>query len=981
MSFELKHTYELFIDGGRAGRVTPKGIFNLSLQKDSTRYRFMLEGRMTFTGDDFDLIYYSIKPTYPNQAGDRCAEFVLRCNFKGYIWQGYFTETDCDIHASKGYLEVEPHTDDGYRNFLPYMDMDFNIMPEYMGVRNDASVSGIFPFLTERRVVEISEPYTGLGAGAWTGYSVNDWIRGDYQHGYSYVGGKNNSLISYLAEDKRFGRITDFMNQLLWLDYEGYMRKVGGGEEADFFNAVFWARRYEYYPELFTLTEVINHYDEDYTWQYCTLVYEREVWPHSSNPPAGQLDIYSVAHRLHERQGKSRDAIIKELDKLGADVKNRRTGWMWNPDDKVWTRRPYALGEQYLGGSYNAARATAFGDGTWFGELSGFLPKQRGYIRKQALNHNPNYSSLDEYNRYITADGVLHRIPSVINKFLKFVVEQGGEEVLLDSEYLTANTTPLPYLKDDFGQPLENEWPRVLIMQNSDIRQIEGTEKSTKQEFTFARFLDMICDVANAGWAIISEGTFDNLTHRLVIEHKLFFENGLTYDTPTDAINPQDIYNFAKNKNFIRFSNQYRFNRPDMQKYEVFRTLGGDEPIHDNSWITYDSKCANNLPGQNKREISIESATTDYYYVMGEQLNEGITLVKTTLTGIGAMWQFELPLEVDMFGRYRINANFHLQHILMRYHTYGRSFTEGYINSHEGNFLTRPYVLQDVFFPYREQLNPYRRVLTELGMGVILDATLNAMTGIMDVTLGFHEGTLDGFDMPPFDWPDKSSNYNNLYFYKHVQTEPSDRWHIFHNLGTDAIMRPIVFQDVEDADVDIDGEGDAVEKDEIGYQGLVRMSPNVLVMEFSTPVTGEAYFLSFGFFNPYAHTQAEPSDTWEMPHNLDTLDVSHSIIWGADDREIRHDDIVIVDDNNMQYLFSDAVAGNMYLAHTPLLTTVDDIDGSDIEVSRPYQHPLKPLILRVPSEIGYDTNRMEETLIRLGFTHEVIATIIVKHYD
>jgi hypothetical protein len=163
-------------------------------------------------------------------------------------------------------------------------------------------------------------------------------------------------------------------------------------------------------------------------------------------------------------------------------------------------------------------------------------------------------------------------------------------------------------------------------------------------------------------------------------------------------------------------------------------------------------------------------------------------------------------------------------------------------------------------------------------------------------------------------------------------------------------------------------------------------------------VAGEAYFLTL--VEPtdeedvdlplYTHEQTVASDTWIVNHNLGTEDIIFSVVLREDGSvtslsnpkyvEVGYDDFEIVDENTAKVYFSAPITGRISIATFDVNTTVADIDDDEysVEMSR---HILKPLVLRMGKEIGYDYAKMEDTLLKLGFTKPVIARIIVKKYD
>ena len=1072
----------------------PIGSFSIGISKEQYRYYFDLQGTMIFQGDDFDFINSSHEET----------EFFITCDFRGVQWKGYFTKIECNTHVSKRYIEVTPIPDDDYRKIEPYMGVEMNILPRLHGFRADTVVTGVRQFKKERKTVEITEPYDGPNKENWVGYSVNDWIGGaeNYDHQFFL---ERNSLFYYLYSKRR--EVVEeseegysFVGQNHWInepylqplaraivnfDYQGYMY----AHDAEYtpeglFNAMVPGP--DHTPECFALSEVINHY-EDGEWTKCELIYEREVWPGDSMPPIGATNFITQQMYHHIKNGGSPERF-DGWRSLNNVVWLDTLGWMYDHLEDKWYRRPYGMLTSMDGENY-FQRAAQIGDGRWY---TGLIEIEN--TQKQALYFNRGYGTLQdmyagEYGE-MTVRGRYHRLPSLVNKFLAFVQDQGGELFPLSSKVLTALEFPIHHID------ARNEWRTTLIGQNSDIKRPESSEKADIEEMSFEDFLNTICALSNTGWAVV-DGVF-------YLEHAFFFENGFTYDEivfekgmPEEEdflINPMGIKNLDKDMNFLKLSDEYRYDRPDMQKIEKFITSGGREPQHNNTRIFYPSPLTNNLPKENTREITMANITGDHDWILsdeapdaglgylqaeltdyemkpdgedtsqegrvvlltlpessaleftfhkegsasvsrtisrssGENLLDVIEAFKTAFNadkpfgsvtvysvnlhirfpdlcsitfydadgsdllplGITPLYGgaegsqgtyvhteqeesmdidyyvYQIPFTLDEFSRYRVNEDFTLEDIVWRYHWYGRSFKRGEINGENREFLTRHFVHHDISFPYRHQLDPYKKILTNFGAGIIKQASFNAKTGLFDVTVGYQEGSLPQVVTPDFDPPPGEKDLvAGIYFYRHVQEDPAQEWYVHHPLGTSAFLRPIVYAPV----------GDTLE--EIQYESLIEVTENYCILTFTRPVSGEAYFLSFGLYPTHEHVQTTASTEWTINHGLNTENILHSVVW-QNGLQIAYDRLSIESPNQVKLFFTRAVAGKIYVAESPVGTIAET--GTEITISRDKNYPLKPLVMYMNKEVGYNSNIVEDSLIKLGFTKEVIATIILMQHD
>jgi hypothetical protein len=212
-------------------------------------------------------------------------------------------------------------------------------------------------------------------------------------------------------------------------------------------------------------------------------------------------------------------------------------------------------------------------------------------------------------------------------------------------------------------------------------------------------------------------------------------------------------------------------------------------------------------------------------------------------------------------------------------------------------------------------------------------------------------------------------------------------------------MRPIVWtlETTEYVESDDDDDDEIIHyPEEINYDNLRITSAGTAELRFTSEVRGEAYFLSITQEDEdvelplYTHEQETPSDEWTIVHGLGTEDIIFSVVLREDGSvtslsnpkyvEVGYDDFEIVDENTAKVYFSAPITGRISITTFDVNSYTEDIDSDEfsVEMSR---HILKPLVLKMGKEIGYDYARMEDTLLKLGFTKPVIARIIVKRHD
>jgi hypothetical protein len=944
MSFKLSYTLDTVYYEREA---SPTGLFSLVTTRNNHRYVEELSGQMTFYGDDYDFII----------AAGSCTEIFIECQFHK-VWQGVFTHTDCAIiNRSKKFLEVVPRPDDDYSKFEPWMGLEFNIVPPFEGIESRISVYSLNQYEIETRTIRITDPYTGPGFENWTGYSVNDWIGNNGISLGSYTGNNQvrNSLIWKLTNSTApFAQnsAADAWNRLVWLDPLGY-DLISADIVPDGFNFV---NRY-WRDSLFTLAEVINIYNDDNTWQYCDLIYRREIYNGlSENPPPSGL--YWTVSQLNTE------------DESNPNLTSGR--WVYHVADKKWVRRLFAL---HQNGTFVADGQTVgnliTGDGRDYSALIDTVHEGLN-ARKQVLlwnrifvnqygnsdaNDNNWYRNLYQPVLYMR---LFHKPLTIIQKFIEFIRSEGSPTSItkddIESRFFTDTVNP-------YTGTL-NDWDKVLIGQNSDVKRPLATESATKEIFTFESFLDMICGMSNCAWAIIDG--------KLVIEHISYFEKGLTYGQISESefiLNPYSIENIAKAKGFMDFTDSYSYDKANMQKYEIFKTTGGAEPEHNNTKIEYTSACVNNRPKENIKEITFDT-TTDYNFIKADGSDAGVTLMLTEY------YTWPLPPNPvinkffprhDMFQRFVYNANFTLQSVIRKYHSWGRNNESALLNKVIFEPL-QPFknISQQLSFPFKlsspeKMENPYTIIMTGLGYGIINRSEYETKPGYVTYELGLNE--IQNV-LPPeitIDW------------HVHNQTSPSDTWDITHEMNNTLIMRPCIF----------DSSGNEIE-----YESMVILATNRILIRFTQPISGEVHLIALNMPASRVFTgNALLSNFIDVVHDLDRVrQMGIGPVIDNLGHEIKPDSIEYNFDgpNYVRFNFTQPVTASVRIADidtTSYMTNVyvESISG-DNEIDMPRTDNFvyaKPIILKAGAEIMYNSHALIATLRRIGFTENVIASIIV----
>lgn len=321
--------------------------------------------------------------------------------------------------------------------------------------------------------------------------------------------------------------------------------------------------------------------------------------------------------------------------------------------------------------------------------------------------------------------GVAYTRGRLFQDVCEYIIDQIGcevNEVVSDFfEWNAIGDTPGYVAGTNYVTGDPNELLHLSLHEKSDVLDPTTSNPATLENMTF-EMLEKIWQVMfNCYWMIDSN-------NNLRIEHRSWFFTSVNYDS---TVEPHKEYNVKMRK--------YRYDKIAMPKYERFRFSESYYPDFVGADIYYDSPCVNQDSDNNREENVMEFLTTDLYslYLFPDNASlTGWVMMCNDYDGVNysvAVEEGKISL-LDVANGHLSWANLHYN-----YHRHDRVLLEGYMNNTLTTFFSkRPTRTQNNISLKIccEDFEPNRSfVKTELGDGIIKEATLSTQTGVINTTI------------------------------------------------------------------------------------------------------------------------------------------------------------------------------------------------------------------------------------------------------
>lgn len=271
-----------------------------------------------------------------------------------------------------------------------------------------------------------------------------------------------------------------------------------------------------------------------------------------------------------------------------------------------------------------------------------------------------------------------------------------------------------------------NKLRNMLIAQKSDIINYKSSEAASKGMISLKAMLEDLRSMFDARWFINASGKFQ-------IEHISYFSSIGLVDFTEEKYAKQVAGKFA-----------YEYEKAKMPRYERLKFSEATNEDFKEGIIEYSGACVNYDEGQDAKEETVSSFTTDIDTLV---LN-GETASKN---GFVLMVQSSGQVEYesgDLTGATLANGHLSAANLLKHYHNHSRIMASGLRNGKPAVFAsvlkTKKQVPFSVDYCCDLDLNPFFRYITEVSSnGSLASSELNLKTNVATIET-IHETTGSG---------------------------------------------------------------------------------------------------------------------------------------------------------------------------------------------------------------------------------------------
>lgn len=720
---------------------------SLKYEKESKQvfFRAQLDGKLKFVKTDYDRIVKAAFDTifYVN---------ILKYNtdaaqFEDFF-KGKFTKTKCKFNIDDQIVEVKLDTVDAYEDVLAGLDKEFDLIklaPEIQAIKMykrpalqlytpgekviTTIIEGVY---WEQECEAISDGDTLANLG-FTGFRItgnyydnSKTVETAFAYTYDKLGDRPSGYIELI-------RATGFDTSPAWGFYyknsNDTLRFIPGSN----FTAIdSWTG--QIYEEnrltgvVYGWTELKRNSGYDragraaftgtskVTGQIIVRFFHYEARRfvnrllHDNESASTKVDITNKA----EFGGNKNYSYATPLDWDSYDIQIYSSGQITSKPTEFGQRQPGEYYEQVFG--MYGARTLPISKSQW-GSTSYWVPMS--FMQSLAdSKFRKQYELKHSYPLYSCISVLLKKIASSVKY----------SNVASNSEFFYGTGANIIGSINSSGQTalIKN----LFITQITNILNGEYDQPAQKMSVTLGNILDMLRDCFRCYWYL------DGNNFR--IEHIRYFNNGLQYTGLPDAVDTTQLVDLRTKKSWSYMSNKYEYDFENMPEYYQFKWADDASKPFEGWPIEIKSNYVKKGQIEN---ISIPKFSTDIDLMLlrPDSFNEdGLALIATNDTYETYYTERELGTSgSDNYEKHSLqNGQLSFFDLVPRYYTKDLPGSNVIINQSAQSYVTvKRAKKQEIEYPNGFEINPYKLIKTELGIGQIEKLEINLSSELAKITI------------------------------------------------------------------------------------------------------------------------------------------------------------------------------------------------------------------------------------------------------
>lgn len=270
------------------------------------------------------------------------------------------------------------------------------------------------------------------------------------------------------------------------------------------------------------------------------------------------------------------------------------------------------------------------------------------------------------------------------------------------------------------GQPSKVE--NLILFQKSDVKRPNGSGNASISNITLEKIVKDICNMFQLKWDIDDDGNF-------IIEHVSFFQKGI-------GLNLVGRFD----ERLRAGKRKYSYDIDKMPRREIFQFMDDKYTYGDFKGvpIIYSNSCVGKGEKEDKDWI-VESIITDVSFVLNNPSSDSQIVSDDGFVLIACDVNNKIISETPIIGGNTLNNSLSWARLHVDYWRYERVFNRFSMNNVQTNALsvipTKKGVKLDVTLCCGEVFDPENKVLSELGEGIVSEASFDLYKENLSLTL------------------------------------------------------------------------------------------------------------------------------------------------------------------------------------------------------------------------------------------------------
>lgn len=300
----------------------------------------------------------------------------------------------------------------------------------------------------------------------------------------------------------------------------------------------------------------------------------------------------------------------------------------------------------------------------------------------------------------------------------------------------TGATTYQPYDYNHYVTGQRSKVDNLILFQKSDVKRPNGSGNASVGNTTLEKLVKDLCNMFNLKWDIDDDGNF-------IMEHVSFFQKGV-------GLNLVGRFD----ERLRAGKRKYSYDIDKTPRREIFQFMDDKYTYGDFKGvpIIYSNSCVGKGEKEDKDWI-VESIITDVSFVLNNPSSDSQIVSDDGFVLIACDANYNIISEASILGGNTLNNSLSWARLHVDYWRHDRIFNRFSMNNVQTNALsvipTKKGIKLDVTLCCGEVFDPENKVLSELGEGIVSEASFDLYKENLSLTLLYASDENLVVNLPP----------------------------------------------------------------------------------------------------------------------------------------------------------------------------------------------------------------------------------------